>query len=188
MYVYILNQCRLLFWGMNVCMCICAYGCIYIFFKYIFLYMIFLCGYVYIHVYVCICVCVCVCIYIYMYVCMYIYVYVYMCVHVYIFTYSPPVCNMIMWLLKVIGCTRYYIGASKQRGWIHMRTPLFRSLFFPFHFTNLCMCPPKHNQAALLLYTMRLNPEASCTNVLEESPYTWRPCQRALRPVRHRSR
>ncbi|KAM9568856.1 BBSome complex member BBS4-like isoform 3-T3 [Salvelinus alpinus] len=32
-----------------------------------------------------------------------------------------------------------------------------------------------------------LNPEASRTNVSEEAPYTWQPCQRALHPARHRS-
>ena len=32
------------------------------------------------------------------------------------------------------------------------------------------------------------NPEASCTNVSEETQCTWRPGQPALRPARHRSR
>ncbi|KAM9395640.1 secreted frizzled-related protein 5-like isoform 2-T2 [Salvelinus alpinus] len=40
------------------------------------------------------------------------------------------------------------------------------------------------NQAAPLLDTM----EASRTIVSEETPYTWRPCQRALRPAHYRSR
>jgi hypothetical protein len=39
------------------------------------------------------------------------------------------------------------------------------------------------NQAALLLD----NPEASRTIVPEETPSTWRPCQRALHPACHMS-
>ncbi|XP_071228377.1 NEDD8-activating enzyme E1 catalytic subunit-like isoform X6 [Salvelinus alpinus] len=39
-----------------------------------------------------------------------------------------------------------------------------------------------------LLTQCTINPEASRTNVLEETPYTWRLCQRALRLTRHRSR
>ena len=43
------------------------------------------------------------------------------------------------------------------------------------------MCPPKHNPTKLYCFLTRfpLNPEASRTNVLEETPYTWRQCQRA---------
>jgi hypothetical protein len=50
--------------------------------------------------------------------------------------------------------------------------------------------PPKHNPAKphCFLTQCPLNPEASRTNVSEETQYTWRPCQCALRPARHRSR
>jgi hypothetical protein len=49
--------------------------------------------------------------------------------------------------------------------------------------------PPKHNPTKLhcVLTQCPPNPEASCTNVSEEILYTWRPCQSALRPARHRS-
>jgi hypothetical protein len=49
--------------------------------------------------------------------------------------------------------------------------------------------PPKHNPTKphCFLTQCPLNPEASRTNVSEETQYTWRPCQRALRPARHRT-
>ncbi|XP_052378314.1 adrenodoxin, mitochondrial-like isoform X1 [Oncorhynchus keta] len=45
------------------------------------------------------------------------------------------------------------------------------------------VCPPKHNPTKphCFLTQCPFNPESSCTNVSEETPYTWRPCQRALR-------
>ena len=50
--------------------------------------------------------------------------------------------------------------------------------------------PPKHNPAKphCFLTQYLLSLEASRTNVSEETPCTWRPCQHALRPARHRSR
>jgi hypothetical protein len=41
------------------------------------------------------------------------------------------------------------------------------------------MHPPKHNPNYFLTQCP-LNPEASHTNVSEETPYSWQPCQRAL--------
>ena len=67
----------------------------------------------------------------------------------------------IMWLLKVIGCTRSYLGASYQSGWINMHTRfsvfnVFETSYF-FHFTSpiwtiLCMSVtwnPNKNQFKL---------------------------------------
>ncbi|XP_064879542.1 upstream stimulatory factor 1-like isoform X7 [Oncorhynchus nerka] len=49
--------------------------------------------------------------------------------------------------------------------------------------------PPKYNPTKPHCFFTQcpLNPEASRTNVSEETPYTWRPCQRALLPACHRS-
>ena len=51
------------------------------------------------------------------------------------------------------------------------------------------MRPPKHNPTKPLCFLTQypFYPEARRTNVSEETPYTWRPCQRALRPACHRS-
>ena len=45
--------------------------------------------------------------------------------------------------------------------------------------------PPKHipTKPHCFLTQCPLNPEASCPNVSEETPYTWQPCQCALRLV-----
>uniref|UniRef100_A0A8C8EZK7 Upstream stimulatory factor 1 n=1 Tax=Oncorhynchus tshawytscha TaxID=74940 RepID=A0A8C8EZK7_ONCTS len=49
--------------------------------------------------------------------------------------------------------------------------------------------PPKYNPTKPHCFFTQclLNPEASRTNVSEETPYTWQPCQRALLPACHRS-
>jgi hypothetical protein len=43
-----------------------------------------------------------------------------------------------------------------------------------------------HESSESLLLDTLLNPEASRTNVSEETPNNWRPCQHALHPARHK--
>ncbi|XP_071193624.1 upstream stimulatory factor 1-like isoform X14 [Salvelinus alpinus] len=51
-----------------------------------------------------------------------------------------------------------------------------------------CTLDATKNGQRRRLRAVRPPKQASRTNVSEETPYTWRPCQHALRPARHRSR
>ena len=89
-------------------------------------------------------------------------IYIYIYIYIYIFFFSP-----ISW---------YPIGSSYS---------LVSSLQLPYRLRRGTR-HPKHNPTKphCFLTQRTSNPEARHTNVSEETQYTWRPGQRALRPAR----
>ncbi|KAK6302769.1 hypothetical protein J4Q44_G00271240 [Coregonus suidteri] len=80
--------------------------------------------------------------------------------------------NVLMPGILAVGGVAW-MGVGQGDGALEVKTSLVPS---PLRTRERAMCPPKQDPAKPHCL---LNPEASCTNVSEETPYNWRPCQRA---------
>ena len=85
------------------------------------------------------------------------------------FTQCLTFSNLRPFVIELFFCWSYpifcLIAATPVRTWERRRSRAVR--------------PPKHDPTKphCFLTQCPLNPEANCTNVSEETPYTWQPCQ-----------